>query len=201
MSATTTQELPLFPLKTVLFPGGVLPLRIFETRYLDLVSRCMKTDSGFGVVTIHEGHEEGGQPVSIHPVGTLARIVDFDQTEDGLLGLTCLGVQRLRVVGHRVQPDHLLIGQVLWLPDDPLEPPLPSHEPLARVLRDLLDNEELQPYARFLTPDWENAAWIGNRLTEILPLPLPIRQALLEITEPYQRLDILLALFQEQRIA
>ena len=201
MSATTTQELPLFPLKTVLFPGGVLPLRIFETRYLDLVSRCMRTDSGFGVVTIHEGDEAGGQPVSIHPVGTLARIVDFDQTEDGLLGLTCLGVQRLRVVGHRVQPDNLLIGQVLWLPDDPLESPLPGHEPLAHVLRDLLDHEELQPYVRFLAPDWDSAAWIGNRLTEILPLPLEIRQALLELTEPRQRLDILLALFQEQRIA
>ena len=201
MTATATQELPLFPLKTVLFPGGVLPLRIFETRYLDMVSRCMRTDSGFGVVTIHEGNDAGGQPTSIHPIGTLARIVDFDQTEDGLLGLTCLGVQRLRVVGHRVQPDHLLIGQVLWLPDDPVESPLPSHEPLARVLRDLLDSEELQPYARFLVPDWENAAWIGNRLTEILPLPLEIRQALLEMTNPRERLDILLALFQEQRIA
>lgn len=71
--------------------------------------------------------------------------MDFDQTEDGLLGLTCLGVQRLRVVGHRVQPDNLLIGQVLWLPDDPVEAPLPGHEPLAHVLRDLLDHEELQP--------------------------------------------------------
>lgn len=201
MSATATQELPLFPLKTVLFPGGVLPLRIFETRYLDLVSRCMKTDSGFGVVTIHAGNEAGGELVSIHPIGTLARIVDFDQTEDGLLGLTCLGVQRLRVVGHRIQPDNLLLGQVLWLPDDPVQPPLPSHEPLARVLRDLLENEELQRYARFLVPDWENAAWIGNRLTEILPLPLQIRQALLEMTEPRERLDILLALFQEQRLA
>lgn len=201
MSATTTQELPLFPLKTVLFPGGVLPLRIFETRYLDLVSRCMRTDSDFGVVTIHEGNEASGELVSIHPVGTLARIVDFDQTEDGLLGLTCLGVQRFRVVGHRVQPDNLLIGQVLWLPDDPVEAPLPSHEPLARVLRDLLENEELQPYARFLVPDWEDAAWIGNRLAEILPLPLQIRQALLEMTEPRQRLDLLLALFQEQRLA
>jgi Lon protease-like protein len=201
MSATTLQELPLFPLNTVLFPGGVLPLRIFETRYLDMVSRCMRTDSGFGVVTIHEGRETGGQPTSIHPVGTLARIVDFDQTDDGLLGITCLGVQRLRVVGHRVQPDHLLIGEVQWLPDDPALPPLPSHEPLAQVLRDLLENEELQLYIRFLAPDWDNAAWIGNRLAELLPLPPRIRQALLEMTEPQQRLDILLAMFQEQRIA
>ena len=201
MTATASQELPLFPLNTVLFPGGVLPLRIFETRYLDMVSRCMRTDSGFGVVTIHEGNEAGGQPTSIHPVGTLARIVDFDPTDDGLLAITCLGVQRLRVIGHRVQPDNLLIGQVLWLPDDPAQPPLSSHEPLARVLRDLLENEELQHYARFLAPDWENAAWIGNRLAEILPLPPHVRQALLEITAPWERLDILLALFQEQRIA
>ena len=201
MTAAVTQELPLFPLKTVLFPGGVLPLRIFEARYLDMVSHCMRTDSGFGVVAIHEGNETGGQPTGIHPVGTLTRIVDFDQTEDGLLGLTCLGVRRLRVVSHRVQPDHLLMGQVLWLPDDPVESPLPSHAPLTRVLRDLLDNEELQPYARFLVPDWDNAAWIGNRLTEILPLPLHVRQALLGMLEPRQRLDILLALFQEQRIA
>ena len=198
---TATQEFPLFPLKTVLFPGGVLPLKIFETRYLDMVSYCLKNDSGFGVVMIYEGNEVGIQPTSIHPIGTLARIVDFDPLDDGLLGVTGLGVQRLRVVGHRIQPDHLLIGQVLWLPDDPVLPPLPSHEPLVRVLRDLLEQDDLATYARFLTPDWRDAAWIGNRLTELLPLPLHIRQALLEMTEPHQRLDILLAMFQEQPIA
>jgi len=198
---TATQEFPLFPLKTVLFPGGVLPLKIFETRYLDMVSYCLKNDSGFGVVMIYEGNEVGIQPTSIHPVGTLARIVDFDPLDDGLLGVTCLGVQRLRVVGHRIQPDHLLIGQALWLPDDPVLPPLPSHEPLVRVLRGLLEQDNLTTYARFLTPDWRDAAWIGNRLTELLPLPLHIRQALLEMTEPHQRLDILLAMFQEQQIA
>lgn len=198
---TATQEFPLFPLKTVLFPGGVLPLKIFETRYLDMVSYCLKNDSGFGVVMIYEGNEMGIQPTSIHPIGTLARIVDFDLLDDGLLGVTGLGVQRLRVVGHRIQPDHLLIGQVLWLPDDPVLPPLPSHEPLVRVLRDLLEQDNLATYAQFLTPDWRDAAWIGNRLTELLPLPLHIRQALLEMTEPHQRLDILLAMFQEQPIA
>jgi hypothetical protein len=201
MTATASQELPLFPLHTALFPGGVLPLRIFEPRYQDMVSACLRADSGFGVVAIHGGQETGGQPTSIYPVGTLARIVDFDRLDDGLLGITCLGVQRLRVIGHRVRPDRLLIGRVLWLPDDPALPPLPGHEPLARVLRDLLQNEELAPYNRFLAPDWEDAAWIGNRLTEILPLPPQVRQALLEMTDPRQRLDILLAIFQEQRTA
>ncbi len=198
---TATQELPLFPLNTVLFPGGVLPLRIFETRYLDLISACLRTDSGFGVVTIHEGREAGGPPTNIHPVGALARIVDFDQLDDGLLGITCLGAQRLRVVSHQVRPDQLLIGQVRWLPDDPALSTLPSHEPLVRVLRDLLEREELAPYRRFLAPNWEDAAWIGNRLAEILPLPPHVRHTLLEMTEPRQRLDILLAIFQEQRIA
>lgn len=197
---TATQEFPLFPLRTTLFPGGVLPLQIFETRYLDMISWCLKNDSGFGVVTIHEGNEAGNQPTSIHPVGTLARIVDFDPLDNGLLGVTCLGVQRLRVIGHRIQPDNLLIGQVIWLPDDPALPPLPSHEPLVRVLRELLEQDKLLPNTRFLAPDWRDAAWIGNRLTELLPLPLQIRQALLEMTEPRQRLDILLAMFQEQQI-
>ncbi|MBL8251581.1 MAG: LON peptidase substrate-binding domain-containing protein [Candidatus Competibacter sp.] len=201
MTATATQELPLFPLKTLLFPGGVLPLRIFEPRYLDMVSACLRTDGGFGVVAIHEGREAGGQPSSIHPVGTLARIVDFDSLDDGMLGITCLGVQRLRVIGHRIQADHLLVGQVLWLPDDPAGPLLPSHEPLARILRDLLKNEDLAPYIRFLSPDWDNAVWVGNRLAEVLPLPLYARQALLEMNDPRQRLDILLAIFQEHRAA
>ncbi len=201
MTATATQELPLFPLKTLLFPGGVLPLRIFEPRYLDMVSACLRTDGGFGVVAIHEGREAGGQPTSIHPVGTLARIVDFNSLDDGLLGITCLGMQRLRVIGHRIQPDQLLLGQVLWLPDDPTLPLLPSHEPLVRILRDLLKNEDLAPYTRFLTLEWNDAAWVGNRLAEVLPLPLHARQALLELNDPQQRLDILLAIFQEHRTA
>ncbi len=198
---TTTQKLPLFPLNTVLFPGGVLPLRIFETRYLDLISACLRTESGFGVVAIHQGRETGAPPIRVHPVGTLARIVDFDQLDGGMLGITCLGAQRLRVIDHHVQPDQVLLGQVRWLADDPALPTLPSHEPLVRVLRDLLDHEELALHRRFLTPHWEDAAWIGNRLAEILPLPLHIRQTLLEMTEPQQRLDILLAIFQEQRLA
>lgn len=198
---TVTQELPLFPLHTVLFPGGVLPLRIFEARYLDLISACLRTDSGFGVVTILEGREAGGPPIHIHPVGALARIVDFDRLDDGLLGITCSGARRLRVVTHHVRPDQLLIGQVRWLSDDPAQSILPSHEPLVRVLHDLLERQELAPCRRFLTPDWEDAAWVGNRLAEILPLPPRVRHALLETTEPRQRLDILLAIFQEQNIA
>lgn len=194
MTATMTQEIPLFPLKTVLFPGGVLPLRVFETRYLDMVSRCMRTDSGFGVIAIRHGEEAGNPPTSIHPVGTLAHIVDFDPLDHGLLGITCLGIHRLRVIDHRLQADQLLLGQVQWLSEDPCLPPRHEHQPLVRVLRDLLGRKELQLYSRFLAPNWDDAAWIGNRLAEILPLPLAIRQQLLETTDPLQRLDTLLAI-------
>lgn len=197
---TATQELPLLLLNTVLFPGGILTLRIFETRDLDMVSACLRANSGFGIVSVHESRKADKTLIGFRTVGTLARIVDFDQLEDGLLGITCRGMQRFRVVSHRLQPDLLPLGQVLWLPDDPMLPPLPSHELLVRILRDLLEHEEMAFYARFLTPDWENAAWIGNRLAEFMSLPLPTQQALLEMTEPQQRLDILLALFDEQRL-
>lgn len=200
MTATITQEIPLFPLKTVLFPGGVLPLRVFETRYLDMVSRCMRTDSGFGIIAIHDGEEAGSLPSSIHSVGTLAHIVDFDSLDDGLLGITCLGVQRLQVIDHRLQPDQLLLGQIRLLPDDPASSPQHDHQPLARVLQDLLEREELRSYSRFLTPDWDDAAWIGNRLAELLPLPLAVRQRLLETTEPLQRLDTLLAILHQHTV-
>src|SRR5512144_1891243 len=112
------QELPLFPLNTVLFPGGVLPLRIFEPRYLNMVSECMKADHGFGVVAIQEGSETG-IAASFQKIGTLARIADFDRLEDGLLGITCQGGQRLQVMSHRVQADQLILGRVNFLPDDP----------------------------------------------------------------------------------
>ena len=195
------QELPLFPLHTVLFPGGVLPLRVFETRYLDMISACLRAGSGFVVIGLQEGHETGAAPARLYPVGTRARIVDFDQLQDGLLGITCQGETRLQLLDSRIQPDQLRVGTVEALPDDPRQPPLPMHQPLVRILRDLLARSELAPYSRFLSPDWECAAWIGNRLGELLPLSLPVRQALLEMTEPQQRLDMLLTLFQEQHNA
>ncbi len=192
------QELPLFPLNTVLFPGGVLPLRIFEPRYLNMVSECMKADHGFGVVAIQEGGETG-MAASFQKIGTLARIADFDRLEDGLLGITCQGEQRLQVMSHRVQADRLILGRVRFLPDDPSRPPLPAHAPLLTFLRHVLEQEELQCYTRFLQPAWDSAAWVGNRVAELLPLPLGLKQALLELTDPTQRLDALRSLFQSEQ--
>ena len=192
-------EIPLFPLHTVLFPGGILPLRIFEPRYQGMVSYCLKNHSGFGVVAIHEGRET--EPVgSFHEVGTLAQIIDFDCLEDGMLGITCRGEQRLRVLSQRVQTDQLILGQVELLPTDPVLLPLPSHRPLVDFLRNILAREDSQAYSRLLFPDWDNAAWVGNRLSELLPLPVPIKQILLEWHDPVQRLDALRTLLREQQL-
>jgi Lon protease-like protein len=190
-------EIPLFPLNTVLFPSGVLPLRIFEPRYLSMVSECMKSGSGFGVVAIQKNGEAGSE-AGFQKTGTLARIVDFDLLEDGLLGITCQGEQRLQVMSHRIQADQLILGRVEFLPADPLLPPLPVHDPLLDFLRHILNQEELQFYTRFLNEDWDSATWVGNRVAELLPLPLPIKQVLLELDDPIQRLDVLRSLFRNK---
>src|SRR5215831_15238826 len=114
MSESEPLNIPLFPLNTVLFPGGVLPLRIFEPRYLDMVKRCMREGNAFGVVLIRSGNETQST-VATHDVGTLARIVDFDQLPDGLLGITTRGTQRFRACEKHVQDDGLHVGQIQLL--------------------------------------------------------------------------------------
>jgi Lon protease-like protein len=183
-----TRELPLFPLNTVLFPGGPLSLRIFEPRYLDLVSRCLKEGGGFGVVRLDAGREAGG-PVDFSETGTEARIVDFTRLDDGLLGITCLGQQRIRVVEAWRQPDGLNVGRVEDLPPDPAlavpEEFAFMEEILQRILPELGDAYAAVPQ-RF-----GDAAWVGNRLSEMLPLEATDKQVLLEMDDPLARLEAL----------
>lgn len=192
-------ELPLFPLGLVLFPRGALPLRIFEPRYVDMVGRCLREGSPFGVVTIREGREVGAA-ARFHAVGTSARIVDFDALPDGLLGIACRGERRLRVLSYRVRPDQLVVGMVEWLPEVSPQPvPAPYHA-LPDLLRRVLASDAAQAYAAQLTPDWDDAGWVCDRLAELLPLPVELRLALLELDDQQQRLDLLYAVLQEQRL-
>jgi|SRR5579862_3488511 len=178
-------ELPLFPLNTVLFPGGLLPLRIFEPRYLDMVGRCMREGSDFGVVLITNGAETG--PVAaMAEVGTGARVVDFSQLPDGLLGVMCRGSRRFRVHGQRVQADGLRIGAVSWLPEPGPAAIAPEHLPLTKILRRVL--QELGDTARHLDADFDDADWVSNRLAEFLPLERSDQQALLELSDPQERM-------------
>ena len=180
--------IPLFPLSTVLFPEGALKLRIFETRYVDMIGRCMKEQSGFGVVLIVEGQEAGSQ-VTTAEVGTLARITDFERLSDGLLGITAQGGQRFRLVTTRRQADGLNVAEVEWLPAE-LSMPIPSEhldlsEALAELWPRLTEGRDPTP------PRYDDAGWVSARLAEILPLEVTERQRCLEISDPAQRLQYL----------
>ncbi|HYX73675.1 MAG TPA: LON peptidase substrate-binding domain-containing protein [Steroidobacteraceae bacterium] len=183
MSATC--ELPLFPLSTVLFPGGPLRLRIFEPRYLDMVRRCLKASRAFGVVLILEG-EEAGEVASVAPSGTSARLVDFDTLPDGLLGIDCLGEQCFRVLKRWRQEDGLNVAEVEYLPDD-VPCALPAElVHLGELLREVLP--QLGERYAHVVARYEDAGWVANRWAEVLPLTAAEKQQLLELADPLARL-------------
>jgi Lon protease-like protein len=186
-------EIPLFPLGTVLFPGGPLPLRIFETRYIDLVRRCLKDGSGFGVVLIREGDEAGG-PALTFDVGTYARIVDFSQQPDGLLGIRATGERRFRIRERRRARDGLNLADVEWLPQEPRLSLPAEFADLVPALEAILEQVG-EPYAE-LERCMDDAAWVAGRLAEILPLPAVHKQHCLELDDPLERLRHLRPLFE-----
>jgi Lon protease-like protein len=178
-------SIPVFPLNTVLFPDGILPLRLFEPRYLDMVSTCMKTGTGFGVCLIHEGNETG-TAATIHAIGTLAKIIDWEKHNDGLLGITVCGQQRFAVLSQRVQPDQLIMASVNMLPDEP-ETGIPQlHLPLVDLLRQTLA-QAVHPYSE-MPRKYDDASWVSCRLAELLPFKLSFKQELLELNDSVQRL-------------
>lgn len=189
----TPERLPLFPLKTVLFPEGVLPLRVFEPRYMDMVTRCMREGSAFGVCLIAAG-EEVGETALPHPVGTEARIEGWDMEQAGVLNLLTRGGRRFRIEDHEVERDGLLVGSVRWL-DEPPSGPIPEAQadmlPLLRTIVAEL-GERLPPPHRY-----EDAAWVGARYIELLPIPLLAKQKLLELEDVTSRLEIVQQFLRE----
>jgi Lon protease-like protein len=180
-------SIALFPLNIVLFPDGPLPLRIFETRYVDMVRSCMREGRGFGVVLIRAGNEVG--PAETYDVGTMAKITDFYQLPDGLLGLSCVGQQRFRILQKTVQADGLNLGEVEWLTPEPTVSVPQRHARLADLLQTVLP--QLGEVYTDIEMRLDDAAWVGHRLAEILPIPLHEKQTCLEIDDPVQRLDVL----------
>lgn len=183
-----TDEIPLFPLTTVLFPGGVLPLRIFEARYLDMVGECLRNQSGFGVCAIKSGSEVG-RAADCYEIGTLATISDFDQSEDGLLAVLASGKRRFRVLQRHVESNQLLRATVEWL-DDCVDAPLPdSHRPMADFLAQLIKRAG-KPYVD-QPGHFSSSVWVAGRLAELLPFALADKQRLLEIDHALERLEVL----------
>jgi uncharacterized protein len=183
MSAVT--ELPLFPLSTVLFPGGPLRLRIFEPRYLDMVRHCLKESRPFGVVLILEGLE-AGESASVAATGSSARLVDFDTLPDGLLGIDCLGERRFRLRRRWQQADGLNVAEVDYLPDD-AACALPAELAyLGELLPEVLP--QLGDRYTHVTACYDDAGWVSNRWAEVLPLSCAEKQQLLELDDPLARL-------------
>ena len=179
-------DMPLFPLASVLFPGGQLQLRIFEPRYLDLVRECARYGTGFGVCLILEGHEVGA-PATPAAIGTIARIKDFDRGEDGLLAIVAEGGPRFRVARSRVRSDGLLRGEVEVWPDEPeMQAPV-EFALLQSILERLI--ETMAPHWRHAPRSaYDDASWLGFRLAELLPLDPAEQQRMLELSDPVQRL-------------
>lgn len=209
------QQLPLFPLQTVLFPGGWLPLRIFEVRYLDMIKRCHQAGAPFGVVCLSEGTEvrradpaapPGGDGFArevFHPVGTLARIESLDRPQPGLMMVRCQGLQRFEVTARRQLPHGLWVGDVKLFAADPavpvIEPLLPVRQALQRLLESLqerdpdsLANLPLQPPYQ-----WDDSGWVANRWLELLPVPNDIKLRLMALDNPLVRLELVADLLEK----
>jgi Lon protease-like protein len=183
---TPSTDLPLFPLGTVLYPGGQLPLRIFEPRYLDMVRECARKASPFGVCLILEGREVG-TPAVPAAVGTLAHITDFHNREDGLLGIVIEGGTRFRVARTRVRSDGLVRGDVELWPEETAEAVPVEFALLQSILERLI--ETMAPHWRYAPKQlYDDAGWVGFRLAELLPLHADEQQRMLELTDPLRRL-------------
>lgn len=199
MSATSgTREIALFPLHTVLFPGGLLPLRVFEPRYMEMATACLREGIPFGVCLIREGREVG-TPAVPHAVGCLARIMQWDMQQLGVLSITVRGERRFRVLERRVQRDGLIRSEIEPLADedDALVPEALAM--CARVLKAIIDEGAgagIEAPFRF-----ESSSWVSARLTEILPLPFAFKQQLLETDDSRRRLEALREALLEQKLA
>jgi len=188
-------NVPLFPLRTVLYPGGPLPLRIFETRYLDMISACLKADAPFGVLLIKDGAETG--PALTYEVGTLASIADWYQGSDGLLGVTAMGQRRFKLHSAERRSDGLNVGEIEVLAPEPAADLPEEFRPMAELLAGVLDN--LGKLYESLDKHYDDAGWLSFRFAEILPVSAETKQSYLEIEDPIERLREVAAALREVR--
>lgn len=189
-------DVPIFPLGSVLFPGGTMSLKIFEQRYLDMAKTCLKTGSPFGIALIREG-EEVGTPAAPESIGTLAHVADWDMQTLGVLQLRVKGIERFKIVSRSVSAGGLIAGQVSMLPAD-AHVDCAEHAPCAAFLRTVFAQIDSRPLAE--EERFDDASWVGFRITEILPFSTAIKQKMLELTDARMRLEILHRFLVDQRL-
>ena len=215
-SALTLASLPLFPLGTVLFPGGVLPLRIFEVRYLDMIGKCHRHGAPFGVVALTRGSEvrhapsagtgsEADEEEGFYDVGTLARVTSLGRPQSGLMEIRCEGLQRFTLMRREKLKYGLWIGDVRQMPDDLPTAVPPDLGPVARALGNLIDQLEQRGVPRAEMPisqpfALQDCGWVANRWCELLGLPLELKQRLMALDNPLVRLELVGDILQRQGI-
>lgn len=195
-SALTLSSLPLFPLGAVLFPGGVLPLRVFEVRYLDMIGKCHKAGAPFGVVSLTQGQEvrRPGQREAFAGVGTLATITDFETPGPGLMVIRCMGEQRFRITASDQLKHGLWVADVSRLDVDMAVAVPDDLKPVAQALGNLIHTLQQRAPSQPLPlqEPWrlDDCGWVANRWCELLPLPLELKQRLMELDNPLVRLEL-----------
>ena len=180
------QGVPIFPLRTILFPGSKLPLRIFEPRYLDMVSHCMRSNIEFGIVLSRKVPQPG--MLETYATGTLATIIDWNQGDDGLLGITTLGTNKFELLSMTKQEDGLNIGEIRIVEKEEDFKAPSNFDNMVNLLEAILEDVDLY-YER--DKFFESASWVGFRFAEILPLKIEDKQKCLEFDDPILRLNFL----------
>jgi Lon protease-like protein len=192
-----TREIPIFPLRTVLFPDGLLPLKIFEQRYLDMTKACIRDDSPFGVCLIREGGEVG-EPALPFQVGCTARIAEWDMPHLGMFHLLCRGERVFRIVEHWTGKNGL-VSALVQEREPALRDALPAHfQELGALLGRIIDQVGAESFPAPVLLD--DAQWVGCRLSEALPLDPEVKQRLLEAGSAHQRLEQLKALLKDKSV-
>ncbi len=178
-------EIPLFPLRTILLPEVPLSLQVFEQRYVKMVTECLRSNTGFGIVLIREGYEVGQAPL-IFPVGLYVELIDWHQLPSGLLGIKVAGSRKFTVKRSRIQDDQLMLATVAWHEPEPREAVPAPFDGLERLLSELREHPEIQALN---LPEPEFACQLGWQLTQLLPISKPEQVALLAVDDPVERLE------------
>jgi Lon protease-like protein len=194
-------RIPLFPLHTVLFPGGLLALRVFEQRYVEMTKACLRDDAPFGVCMIRQGSEvaqEGDAGPVLADIGTLAHIASWDMPQLGILHLATRGGPRFRVERTARERSGLVVADVVTMPAEPTTRLTPAQAPLRSLLELVAGRVGAEHFPA--GGDFDDASFVGYRLAEFLPLPLPVKQTMLEVNDAGVRLSVLQKFLQEQGV-
>lgn len=188
-------EIPLFPLKTVLFPGGKLSLKVFEPRYMEMVSACLRDKKPFGVCLIRDG-EQTGKPALHADTGCVAEITEWDMQQLGVLNIQVLGLQRFHIEDAHIEPNGLIVARAVHIASEPPQLLPAGHKACATLLRRLIEHLGVE---RFMPPlNYDDAVWVSYRLAELLPLKLSVRQNMLEMNDSQVRIEILHSFLAQQ---